>query len=59
MERAVNGGAGPEVDAAHGVYHTDQYQLFQLVYYRALKDHSRRTMNPAEASTFVIPYDLV
>lgn len=57
LETTINNGAGPLVNAKMGAYHTDQYNLFLLIYHRALRDH-RRTMNPAEASTFLIPYDM-
>lgn len=56
LETTLNGGAGPLVDASRGAYHTDQYQLFLLIYHRALKDH-RRTWDPSKATTFLIPYD--
>ena len=57
LETTIHNGAGPIVNASRGSYHTDQYQLFLLIYHRALRDH-RRTLNPAEATTFIIPYDL-
>ena len=57
MEHSFNGGAGPLVDESAGMYHTDQYQLFNLMYHRALKD-PRRTLDPNQATTFIIPYDL-
>jgi Exostosin family len=56
LEHSLNNGAGPLIDVSKGQYHTDQYQLFSLIYNRALKD-PRRTLDPSEATTFVIPYD--
>ena len=56
LENSLNNGAGPIVNITRGAYHTDQYQLFSMIYYRALKDH-RRTLDPSKASTFIIPYD--
>lgn len=52
-----NSGAGPSVNITAGAYHTDQYQLFPLIFGRALKD-PRRTLDPSKATTFIIPYDL-
>ena len=40
----------------NGIYDTYQFDLFNLMYIRALKD-PRRTRNPEEATTFLIPYD--
>lgn len=57
LETTINNGAGPLVDAKQGAYHTDQYQLFLLLFNRALRDH-RRTLDPAKATTFFIPYDM-
>lgn len=56
MEHTLNGGAGPAVDESAGMYHTDQYQLYNLMYHRLLKD-PRRTLDPAQATSFVVPYD--
>ena len=56
LEPSLNNGAGPLMNIEQGMYHTDQYQLFLLFYYRLLKD-PRRTLNPNEATTFFIPYD--
>lgn len=56
LEHALNGGAGPLVDEPSGEYHTDQYQLFSMIYNRALKD-PRRTLDPAKATSFLVPYD--
>lgn len=57
MDNVMNHGAGPEVNREEGSYHTNQYQLYNNVYYRALKD-PRRTLNPEEATTFFLPYDI-
>ncbi len=56
MENQVNRGAGPVLNETAGEYHTDQYQLFSMIYYRALKD-PRRTLDPEKATSFFIPYD--
>ena len=40
----------------NGIYDTYQFDLFNLMYIRALKD-PRRTRNPEEAASFLIPYD--
>lgn len=53
----ANSGAGVALDESQGIYDTDQYQLFLLMYGRALND-ARRTMDPDKATTFFIPYDL-
>ena len=52
----INHGAGAIRNLTQGLYHTDQYQLYLLIFYRALIDH-RRTWDPAQATTFIIPYD--
>jgi len=57
MDSALNFGAGPLRDLKQGAFHTDQYQLFSVIYNRILRD-PRRTFDPAKATTFVIPYDL-
>lgn len=57
MDHYLNGGAGPLVNVTSGSYHTDQYQLYLLIFSRALKD-PRRTLDPSKATTFIIPYDL-
>jgi len=57
MENVLNYGAGPEMNKEEGTYHTNQYQLYNNLYYRALKD-PRRTLNPEEATTFFMPYDI-
>lgn len=56
LENMLNNGAGPVVNVSQGAYHTDQYQLFSMIYYRALKD-PRRTLDPSKATSFIIPYD--
>ncbi len=56
LENYFNGGAGPVIDEIRGSYHTDQYQLYSMIFNRALKDH-RRTLDPARATSFIIPYD--
>ena len=53
-----NRGAGLAINATMGIYNTDQYQLFSLMYHRALMDGKRRTLNPLLATSFLIPYDL-
>lgn len=57
VKRYENFGAGRLIDLSIGSYNTEQYQLFLLMYYRALQD-PRRTLDPEEATTFLIPYDL-
>lgn len=57
IENYKNGGAGDAINITRGSYHTDQYQLYLLVFSRALKD-PRRTLDPSKATTFIIPYDL-
>lgn len=56
LENSLNNGAGPVLEFSQGLYHTDQYQLFNIIYNRVLQD-ARLTLNPAEATTFFIPYD--
>lgn len=56
LEHQLNNGLGPLVNASRGEFHTDQYQLFSMVYYRALTD-PKRTLDPSKATTFFIPYD--
>jgi hypothetical protein len=56
LENQLHQGAGPILNETRGEYHTDQYQLFSMIYYRALKD-PRRTLDPEEATSFLIPYD--
>jgi hypothetical protein len=53
---ALNKGAGPLIDAKRGMYGTWQFALFKLVYNR-LQRSPRRTLDPAQASTFFVPYD--
>jgi hypothetical protein len=57
MDHYMNHGAGPLVNISEGSYHTDQYQLFNVIYNRAKKD-PRRTYDPSKATTFFVPYDL-
>ncbi len=57
MESSMNRGAGPEMNATTGAFHTDQYQLYSIIYHRILKD-PRRTLDPSIATTFFVPYDL-
>ena len=52
----MNGGAGLCMNESLSLYHTNQYSLFQLMFNRALKD-PRRTVDPALATTFIIPFD--
>jgi len=56
IDVVFNNGAGPLVNPIQSLYHTDQYQIFQLMFNRALKD-PRRTMDPSKATSFIIPYD--
>mmetsp|Transcript_9185 Transcript_9185/g.9255 ORF Transcript_9185/g.9255 Transcript_9185/m.9255 type:complete len:482 (+) Transcript_9185:343-1788(+) len=57
LDRMENGGAGVVMNEVQGLYHTDQYQLFEVFYNRARKDLVRRTKDPDKATTFIIPYD--
>jgi hypothetical protein len=57
LEHTQNFGAGPAVSNSRGSFHTDQYQLFSNLYFRALRD-PRRTFDPSKATSFIIPYDL-
>ncbi len=52
-----NFGAGRLEDSILGMYHTHQYALFRIFYYRLL-EHPSRTLDPSEASLFFIPFDL-
>jgi hypothetical protein len=56
LENQFNHGSGPLINISAGSYHTDQYQLFSMIYYRALTD-PRRTLDPNKATSFFIPYD--
>eukprot|EP01039_Chlorochromonas_danica_P003017 gene3017-3291_t len=56
LDNQLHHGAGPVVEARYGEYHTDQYQLYAMLYHRSLKD-PRRTLDPAQATSFLIPYD--
>ena len=51
-----NFGAGRLINATNGIYDTYQYDLFSLFYQRFFQD-PRRTLNPEEATTFIISYD--
>lgn len=57
LNMSLNHGAGEIISKEMGIYHTDQYHMYDLVYYRLLKD-SRRTLDPDEATSFFVPYDL-
>ena len=50
-------GAGRLVDATNLEHKTSQFALHKIFYERALID-SRRTLNPSEATTFFIPFDI-
>jgi hypothetical protein len=56
-DHSMNSGAGVLINITTGAYHTDQYQLYNLIIGRALKD-PRRTLDPSKATTFLIPYDI-
>lgn len=56
LDNLLNNGAGPLINSDKGSFHTDQYQLFSMFYHRILND-PRRTMDPAEATSFFVPYD--
>lgn len=56
-EHAINSGIGPLVHNDSGLFLTWHFSLFNSLYNR-LKRSSQRTMNPDEASIFIIPYDL-
>jgi hypothetical protein len=51
-----NYGAGRVIDAQNFEYKTSQFALFKLMYERALID-KRRTLDPSDAVSFLIPYD--
>jgi hypothetical protein len=51
-----NHGAGRHVSKNTSEYKTSQFGLFKIMYQRALID-PRRTLDPALATTFFIPYD--
>ena len=51
------GGAGRLVNRTFMEHKTSQFALFKLIYERALVD-KRRTLNPVEATSFLIPFDL-
>lgn len=50
-------GAGRISHAATMEHKTSQFSLFKLMYERAMID-KRRTLDPADATTFLIPYDI-
>lgn len=52
-----NYGAGMDISASRGYYHTHQYSLFMLLFQRLLTSRYR-TLDPDKASLFFIPYDL-
>ena len=52
-----NNGAGLAIRPAMGIYRSNHYRLFDMLYFRALND-SRRTMDPEKATLFFIPYDV-
>jgi len=56
LNGSYNSGAGEVLDASRGMYHTDQYHMYSLVYFRLLTD-PRRTLDPWEATSFFVPYD--
>eukprot|EP01038_Epipyxis_sp_PR26KG_P009225 gene9225-12438_t len=49
--------AGKFIDQDNSLYHTHQYFLFKIFYYRA-KESIYRTVDPNEADIFFIPYDI-
>ncbi|KAJ1429678.1 exostosin family-domain-containing protein [Ochromonadaceae sp. CCMP2298] len=53
----ANFGAGRLLNASTGEFKTSQFALFKVMYERALLD-PRRTLDPAQASSFLIPYDI-
>ena len=57
IEFRDNCGAGTLRNGTEGLYHTHQYSLFEIFYDRLLES-SDRTLNPAEAELFFIPYDV-
>ena len=54
---ADNFGTGVILNTTMGMHHTHQYSLFKTFYFRLLES-PYRTLDPAEASQFFIPYDL-
>ena len=56
-EWKTNFGAGRLIDIDNLEYKTSQFSLFKLIYERALLD-PRRTLDPSEATTFFIPFDI-
>ena len=57
LDRMNNSGAGASINISAGIYHTDQYQLFEIFFNRARRDCMRRTRDPSKAISFIIPYD--
>lgn len=57
MDTSFNYGAGPLVNLTAGLFHTDQYQLYSIMYNRLLRD-PRRVHDPNKATTYIIPYDI-
>jgi len=53
----TNYGAGRLVEGTNLEHKTSQFALHKIFYERALID-PRRTLNPAEATTFFIPFDI-
>jgi len=49
-------GAGRQVNRTFMEHKTSQFSLFKIMYERALVD-KRRTLNPSEATSFLIPFD--
>jgi xyloglucan galactosyltransferase MUR3 len=52
-----NDGLGKVVDDSRGLFKTHQYSLFEI-FWKRLLESPMRTLNPAEASTFFVPYDI-
>ena len=52
-----NLGMGLKMNEVNGSYDTFQFDLFPLIYNRAVKD-PRRTLDPEKAFSFFIPYDM-
>lgn len=50
-------GAGRLINSTTMEYKTSQFSLFKIIYERALID-KRRTMDPMEANSFLIPFDI-
>ncbi len=52
-----NNGAGQAVDPSIGYFSTWQFSMYQLTMAR-LRASPYRTLNPAEAMTFIVPFDI-